>query len=238
MKFKSLAVIFLSLALLLSGCGMDATVEKAMQYMEKKYGQEFSPISYDYAAILSTTDTVECYTEDMDPDHERVFVDLEVADGEIAYHDSYFGYLVREEMEDQIHDVIQKEFQECKVYRDNVNSVLPDDLTPESDMEDFYKADPSYRMCVKVYVKNEASMTQSEFDDRMHGIEQELLALGKRYTLCLVVLPEDVYKDVDRYSQDEILMELNAVNRDSDVIIYSYEATISNGEVRNYDTTQ
>jgi hypothetical protein len=167
----------------------------------------------------------------MDPDHERVFVDLEVANGEIVYHDSYFGYLVREEMENQIHDVIRKEFKECKVYRDNINSVLPDDLTPENDMEDFYKADPSYRMCVKVYVKDEASMTQADFDDRMHGIEKELLALGKRYTLCLVVLPEDVYNDVNRYSQDEILL-----NKDSD--IYSYEATISNGEVRNYGTVQ
>jgi uncharacterized Zn-finger protein len=226
---KKLFCVTLSMALIAGGCGTGT--EKAMQHMEEKYGKEFSPISYDHAAILSTTDTVECYTEDMDPDHERVFVDLEVVSGEIVYHDSYFGYLVREEMENQIHDVIRKEFKECKVYRDNINSVLPDDLTPENDMEDFYKADPSYRMCVKVYVKDEASMTQADFDDRMHGIEKELLALGKRYTLCLVVLPEDVYNDVNRYSQDEILL-----NKDSD--IYSYEATISNGEVRNYGTVQ
>jgi len=224
------------------------TIELAMQYMTEKYGMQFTPISYDISDYLSSKDTVECITDEMDPEQERIFVSVEMVpktensdetEKVFQFHDSYFGRLIRPAMEEGLTRIFRAEFNKVKVFRDAINSPLPDHLGPDSSLSDFYKELPSYRMCVKIYVGKDPDLSQDEFENRMKRLEKRLMDSGHRYTIYLKALPYPEFEKIDRYVQDEneqddVPGEMNDPAAEEMSQEYTYYATISDREVHRY----
>ena len=211
-------------------------IDLAMRYMEDKYNVSFTPVSYGISAYLSSKDTVECVADGMDADRERIFVSVEKRKTEnteqdpiYEYHDSYYGWLIRSAMEEAVLRVFKTEFEKIKVFRDAINFPLPDRLGAESSLDDFYVELPSYRMCVKVYVRRDSNLTDEEFERRMNNIAGKLIETGHRYTLHVMAVSDSVFDKADRF------FDMNEMgSSEEEQGCYTWYATISDREVHRY----
>ena len=215
----------------------EETVDQAMNYMKDKYGEEFKPVCYDLADYLSRKDGVECVVDGMDPEKERIFISVEMENNVLVFHDSYAGTLLRSQMEKYIYEMIKDEFADGKVYCDNINTILSDELGRDSSIKDFYTEHPSYRICVKAYVRK-GDISEDEFGDKIAKIENKLIESGHRFTICIRALENEEYEGVTRFDQKKYQEALNRELIDEQTNAYSYYATISNGEVRKYGRTE
>ena len=88
--------------------------DKAIDYLEQKYGVKFYPNKVIAADILSTTDKLICYADGMEPEYEAVTV-LMREDG--TYADNYVDYMFREQIEEYVRSEVEKYFPEVKLYQ-------------------------------------------------------------------------------------------------------------------------
>ena len=240
MPMKKLRIVTLIIVLLFLEVGcMNTTdnnqilAEQALAYICEKYDREFTPIFYENPDYLSSSKTIECITEGLDPEHERVDLQILYDDNGAPYFvDNYFGYLVRPEMEAYIGDIIATEFAEYKVFREG-NNVPKEGLEPNDTLEDVYKIKPTYRMTMKVYVNGDPNMTQEEYQAKAQRIEQILLESGHRYTMYIFAVSNEVYRSIDRYTQGEF-WKFFAQNDspDGEKYYYVYNKMIKDGEVQ------
>lgn len=210
-----------------------ALAEQALAYINEKYGREFTPVFYENPDYLSTSRTIECITEGLDPENERVNLQIFYDDkGEPYFLDDYFGYIVRPEMEAYIGDMVASEFPEYKVFREG-NNVPKDGLGPNDTLEDVYRVKSTYRMTMKVYVNGDSTMSQAEYREKMERIEQKLLDSGHRYTMYIFAVSNEVYQSIDRYEQDDF-WRFYAENDtpDGEKYYYVYNEMIKDGEVQ------
>ena len=88
--------------------------DKALDYLEQKYGVKFYPNKVIAADLLSTTDRLICYADGMEPEYEAVTV-LMREDG--TYADNYVDYMFREQIEEYVRPEVEKYFPEVKLYQ-------------------------------------------------------------------------------------------------------------------------
>lgn len=172
----------------------------AVQYLTDKYGEEFILDSYEIGDILSDTDSIRCFTTDMDRENEYVEVVVN-PDSPRGFSDNYFGYLIRPEMEEQIRNVL--DVYDCKIYRENINYCLPDSLERNSTIEDLYQEMPDYWMTVNIFLPVDSSMTEYDYQQITERMENWMLASMHRYTVHLYVVSEDWYNRINRYSLED-----------------------------------
>ena len=208
-------------------------IDKAIEYLEEKYGDHFISVGYENADLLSTTDTVYCYEENMNPEEEKVLVYINRANGEVKYSDNYFGYVVRPEVEEWISDIVKTEFDDVKVYLNRRDTTFPDTLTKENDLEDLYELQPKYLINVRIYVKGDKNTSKEEYEEKTQAIEKMFLETGKCFRISMYVTSDEVYEQMNRYSRDEFRhMFPKLPEVDGKICYHLYEHSIYEGEVR------
>ena len=206
--------------------------KEALKYLNEKYGREFEARTYEVADYLSGTNRIHCYTEGMDIENEHIEVYVAEKEGENVYRDNYFSYHVRPQAEEYIRDMVESEFTEVKVFRNNEYEAFPDELTGESTLDDLYRVKEDYWMDLKVYVNGDPAMAAYEYEEKMQRIEQKLLESNHRYTIYIFVVNEEIYQSMERYKQEDFF-RFFAQNRtpDGEKFYYAYKSTIMNGKV-------
>ena len=236
--FKKIGYILVFFCLLMEvGCmsgsnGIRTNGDKAITYISEKYQMNFSPITYEMSDVLSETDIVHCCTEGMNEKNEHIEIYLNREDGETVYSDNYFGFHIRPEAEAYIGSMIGSEFSEYKVFRENDYLAFPDGLTTEHTLEDLYLIYPDYWMNVKVYLKADPDMTESEYAEKIQRIEQQLIDSGHRFTISICALGESAYNAIERFTQDDFWV-FYAGNRqpDHETYYYMYKNLIVDGGI-------
>ena len=235
-KKKAIVVLVIALLFLEVGC-MDTNEnyksqgDDAIKYISEKYDRDFYPLSYDLADYLSDDDMVECYTDGMDPENEHVTIVISKEYGSISYHDNYFGFLIRDDMENYIGEFVEKEFTDYKTYV-NINSdSFPDGLNVWSDLYDLYDTFNDYWMTATVFVKGNANISEEEYSERTNRIIQSLKESYHRYTFNLFVLDETYYNGMDRYSQDAFWDDYLKPGDKTAICVFESRSTIIDGEV-------
>lgn len=205
--------------------------DAAVHFLEEKYNREFQFICYEAGDYLSKNDYVRCTTEGLDSEKEDVIVAVRQEGDTTIYEDNYFSYLIRPEMEDYIADMVHEDFSEIKVYVQNSDEFFSNELTGESSLDDMYRTDNDYRISVKVYIKGDSEMSQTEYQVKMQHIEDLLLASGHSYTIYIFALNPTVYETISRYEQTDF-WKFYASNRfpDGEQYYYLYHNMITGGD--------
>lgn len=238
MKRIAVFLICIFLSLLNAGCmgiteKLRSNGDKALEFISEKYQRDFEPITYEMSDYLSNTDTVHCYTDGMDIENEHVEVYILRDGSEVEYVDNYFSFLVRPQAEEFIGDMIESEFDEFKVYCDDDGGALPNELTHESSLEDLYRVKSDYWMDVKVYIKGNANMSETEYHEKIQRIEQQLLDTNHRYTIYIFAVSDEVYQSLERHKQDDFWrFYIGNPTPDGETYYYLYNNIILDGEVR------
>ncbi|MGN0292248.1 MAG: hypothetical protein ACI4C5_09950 [Lachnospiraceae bacterium] len=206
--------------------------DRAIEFVEEKYGIEFEPETYEKADYLSSTDRVHCYAEGMNREEEHVEVTITRENGKTVYGDNYFGFWIRPQIEEYIGKIIEEEFSEFKVYKEDDYENFPNDLTCDSTLEDLFAHDGSYIMSIKVYIKADGSMSEEEYAERMERIKDRLLESNQSYIIYIFAVGEEMYDSISRYEQDEF-WHFYVTNQEPDGknYYYLYNSMIVDGEV-------
>ena len=108
--------IIICMIVMLGGCiNMDELFKKFegpitdqreifLAHMEEKYDEEFLPISYAVAGIL-TPEEFRCYVKGTDPERDFVRVSRVELDGQTVIVDDYFGHLIRQDYQDRVQEI-------------------------------------------------------------------------------------------------------------------------------------
>ena len=168
----------------------------------------------------NTTNT-ELPTDNINQEHESITVAIRKEDGKVTFKDDYFSYLVRPELETYISDMIKEEFQEIKIYAENQEHYLSNELTSESTLSDLYQIESSYIAEAKIYVKGNPEITKAEYERKMQNIRNKLLDSGHSYIIYLFVVSPEIYDSMGRYSQNDF-WRFYAVNKEPDGNQYYY----------------
>ena len=224
------------------GCALDPEeyyykneIDKAIEYLEEKYGDHFIGVGYENADLLSTTDTVYCYEENMNPDEEKVLVYINRANGEVKYSDNYFGYVVRPEVETWISDIVKTEFDDVKVYQSKDLGVYPDDLTKENNLGDLFELEPHYFIHTTIYVNGDKNMTKEEYEEKTKALEKLFMETGKFMGINIYVVNNEVYEQMNRYSWDEFWFMFEKLPKvDGEICYHLYEKSFYEGEIQPY----
>lgn len=94
-----------------------------LEYMNKKYGKTFVGLSLEKRGIDRNSDKLVCYAvgEDREKDYTYVYRDM---NGDIAtYSDTYFGVIIRNEVETEIKNIFSSFGYEAKVYSDTLTRI-------------------------------------------------------------------------------------------------------------------
>jgi hypothetical protein len=182
--------------------------QAAIDHMNRKYGVTFTPLSYNVADYLSTTDSVDCYTEGMDPEKEHVTVRILQEENEADYHfiDNYYYFRLRDSLEAFAADVVKKEFPDALVTLTGCSAAPTDDMGPDTTIDDLFRRFPNARFSYKILVGS-PELSQEEFDQKAEAVSRGFADTGRVVTVFIEGM-------------------------DNNASLNKYNATIRNGEIR------
>jgi hypothetical protein len=104
---------------------MKTTEEELLEYLEAKYDRKFIPLSMTGGGFMGGNEILFCYAEGSDPELDRAEAMKAYPDGnhknKPRYHDSYFGILVRDEIEGFIKEICTEVGVDADVYYNGSN---------------------------------------------------------------------------------------------------------------------
>lgn len=204
---KLLMVICLLVAVSLSSCSsafekaeqprLRHKGDKAIEYLEEKYGENFTPIIYGFGDYSSDTDTVECYPDWMDPEKEHITIFIH-SNG--TYGDNYFEYYIRENHEAYIKEQMEPELgPDIKLYQGCSNYEMSSELNKDSTIEDLYRVETNYIFSADAYVKCLDNISDEEVADKMASISDKLLKIGDSFLINVYFVSPEAYDSVSRF---------------------------------------
>lgn len=240
---KNKGIIFITLLIFMSlsciGCVditsiIDSYAEhernKPIEFVEEKYGIELEPVSYESGGFVSDADIIECHTEGLNPEHESVKIRISSKNGKTIYQDNYFNYIGRDMLEAHVLPYVEEGFDSPKIYLQNMDVYHPNDINYGSTVQDLFDSTPHYRISVLVFVKEDGS-TQEEYEERMLAVEDAIKESGDAIQLKLLVVKEELYDAVDRYTISEFWESIHHSNKpDNENLFFIYSHIIRDGE--------
>lgn len=217
----------------------------AIKFVNDKYQKNFIP-------TYTTNNLTECYTDGMYPENDEIVKVYRVRDNFFESHftDNYFRYIIRPDVEDHLSSFFQKEFTEFKIYHSVDSTPVPNELTPDSTLEDLIKIDPTFCLDAIIYIKHNPSITVDEYKQKFDNIKNQFLANNNYYRVSAYIIDEDAYNTTSRYNFSDffatyVLMhsansnvKCNHPNCDevhNKIHCYEYRCMINDGETISSD---
>ena len=191
--------------------------EAAIAYLEEKYGEHFTPIIYGFGDYFSDTDTVECYPDWMDPEHEHVTVFIH-SDG--TYGDNYFEYYNRENLENSVKEEMEPEFgTDIKIHQGCYDSELPSELNKSSTIEEFYKICPKYTFVAHAFIKGTEKIADNELERKIATVSDKLCDTGASFLIYIYVVDPSAYESVSRFDESVVMDAFYKESKPDGIII-------------------
>ena len=217
----------------ITGCNLSifkSKGDKAVEFVEEKYGIQIDPQAYESGGFVTDSDTVWCYAEGMDRENEDLLILITKENGETVYHDNYFNYIATPMIEEYASAFFSEQFDDFKLYNMDNRSYFANELNYGSTMEDLYTYEPRYLMDVRVFVKEDGS-TYEEYERRMLAVEDSIKKCGRDMAIMLIVVKEEIYEQIERYGEDVFWDSIGpGIEPDNEHYFYYYEELIADGE--------
>lgn len=181
------------------------TPNQAIEHLESKYGIKAKACISEESSMDSEFTNVVCIADSIDKDNEGIVVFAMKDNGDIILTDNYFGYLVRPEIEERITDIVQKEFEDCKVYAHIGTASYPGRLSYGNTLNDLYQTNPIYKMNLRIYAKEDSNKDWDIYQNKVNMINQAIINNGWNASVEYFVVNDTVFNNVERYKRDSII---------------------------------
>ena len=173
--------------------------DKAIDYLEQKYGVKFYPNKVIAADILSTTDKLICYADGMAPEYEAVTV-LMREDG--TYADNYVDYMFREQIEEYVRSEVEKYFPEVKLYQSiqYVTEMGIQNIDTSTPIEEVLASCESYDIEMMIVIPA-TSDQKSDIENKVKQMLDTLKQKSADFDLRIFAVQPEFYQNVDRYNE-------------------------------------
>lgn len=94
--------------------------DEMLNFMDAKYGKTFVGLSLERRGIDRNSDKLICYADGEDRDRDFAYVYRDITEGVAEYSDTYFGVLIRNEVESEIENICRSFGFEAKVYSETL----------------------------------------------------------------------------------------------------------------------
>ena len=124
-----------------SGCGMNKKLsaeEKAVEYMEKKYEEEFQFTGWKKTAFGSNSKSAGMQSDSLPGKNIRVDI-RETEEGNTIYSDNYMAYRLEEELSEKIEEVTGTVYSRYKIVLRISASEFPANMGPGEDATDILR---------------------------------------------------------------------------------------------------
>lgn len=167
--FSAIGLLCYIMAMLLgvSGCMGESKAERIademLDYMSAKYGEDFVAISLHTKGVEMGYDELVCYEANSSPLTDKVYVRRYTTDDGIEFHDSYWGILIRSQLEKEINDVCLSYFTTSVTYASMSVHTFNDELKEDSSLEDGLAMGESIHATVFIYVESKENNNVDEY---------------------------------------------------------------------------
>jgi hypothetical protein len=205
------AVLVVMILLGESGCmnifpKSDETVrDELLEYLNFKYNEEFIALSLE----RGYSDVLQCYVQDGDTKADRVYVQRIDNDGKIEYKDTYFGVLIRDDIETKIQSL-------CSGFDLPLKFFYPSDIFYYDNSFDGTKTFVDFKRWISDGNAWRFDITVvMAVDDVSEGITKadELFEMlgdsDMRWSVDICVIPSEGFVDITRTNLNDILAQHN-----------------------------
>jgi len=186
--------------LLLGGCGQmkkdenkQSITESALEYMEKKYGEEFEYVAPWGNSLSGTHELlVSCASQP----NQDILVQIEnYKQNDKIYMDNFIAVKYRNATIDFIQDCAVSEFESATVFYEVSESVLSPDLSSDATFNDFLE-NTQEPFVIMIEIK------ESDFssEEQARKVAELIAEQVKQYYFTIVVVDDSVYGTFDRDS--------------------------------------
>jgi len=135
-----------------------------LEYLEDKYGEEFVPLSYAGESWAYSYDKLSAHPKGKE---DQIFniQGCKNKEGKYVCHDNYFYYIIRDEYEQAMSNIVKIYFTDFKLYMLRGEGMYPDRLNYGTKIKDIYKEGEKFNANFNLFVKK--SNTKSIGIDKM-----------------------------------------------------------------------
>lgn len=177
-----------------SGCGMNKKLsaeEKAVEYMEKKYEEEFQFTGWKKTAFGSNSKSAGMQSDSLPGKNIRVDI-RETEEGNTIYSDNYMAYRLEEELSEKIEEVTGTVYSRYKIVLRISASEFPANMGPGEDATDI-SGDKGTLLSALIFIEEDEQRAEKLEAWRQSAEDAGLRVKGVLY----VVADIGKYQDID-----------------------------------------
>ncbi len=176
---------------------------KAIDYINNKYGITFEPLEYEVGDFLSSSDMVKCTTDGLDKENEQVNILVQSdKDGKTTYKDNYFGYYIREQLE-EYHVKLAGMSASTKIFFGMSSDYYDNDLVIGSTVDDLFEKMPGLYYIMNMYVAKTDDVDLTTLETEIEAFAERLKDSGRKYSCVLNIVSQNEFDAITRYGQSD-----------------------------------
>ena len=175
-----------------------------LEYLEDKYGEEFEPLSYAGESWAYSYDKLSAHPKGKE---DQIFniQGCKNKEGKYVCHDNYFYYIIRDEYEQAMSNIVKIYFTDFKLYMQRGDFMYGDNLNYGTKVEDIYSNDERFCADINMFVKKSEIMNQN-IDGILKKIAQERVKKKLVGGLFIsIIIDDNRYKLIDRKNWNKIM---------------------------------
>ncbi|MDD4590774.1 MAG: hypothetical protein PHG06_10160 [Parabacteroides sp.] len=187
-----------------NGCFLKSHKTLMLEYLEDKYGEEFEPLSYAGESWAYSYDKLSAHPKGKE---DQIFniQGCKNKEGKYVCHDNYFYYIIRDEYEQAMSNIVKIYFTDFKLYMQRGDFMYGDNLNYGTKVEDIYSNDERFCADINMFVKKSEIMNQN-IDGILKKIAQERVKKKLVGGLFIsIIIDDNRYKLIDRKNWNKIM---------------------------------
>lgn len=177
--------------------------EEMIDFVEKKYSEEFIPGKLYRAGFISPCDTLYAYLKS-DPEKKIKILRSEDDEGNISYSDTYFCILIKNRYKFYVENIMDKSFKNYKMdLKIEEFGTISNDLNKETNVRNIHDIDKYFSSDIIMFVpKRECSdgkLNQEILDKNLKNMIESNLVFSVRYYL----LENEIYDEISKMNEED-----------------------------------
>ncbi|WP_223068049.1 hypothetical protein [Paenibacillus caui] len=195
-----LVMCMIIIALGVSGCmnkkqDPEVIKDEMMAYLEKKYGEEFVPLSLSFSDFAYSYDRLYAYPKKGTEKDAFEVWGTRKDDGSYSMSDGYFAKYIRPEYETVMSGFVSEIYKDFKLYTDFNEGIMPDRLNKNTKIEEIYNKDELFFSDTVIFVK-ESSAKGIDDEESLRTIAEKMQAKKMVGSVRIYIVFDDKYESI------------------------------------------
>lgn len=174
----------------------EAIKAEMMEHLEKKYGEEFVPLSLTLSGFAYSYDQLRAYPKSGSEQDAFDIWGTRMKDGTYSIRDGYFGIYIRPQYEEMMSRFAQEIYKDSKVFVSFGEGVFPDWLTKATKLEEIYREGETFNSDSVIFVK-ESSAAGKDDEASLNQIAKRMIQHKMVGDVRLYVVKDSKFDDIN-----------------------------------------